>query len=181
MYKKTLALSFAAAVAILMLLGGGCEKASSPPSVAGPATPEGIGQGDTAVKPAPDFSLTTFDGASYSLAELRGRPVILFFWSSRCPACARAAPHVEAFHQAHTSEGLLVLGVAGFDSKKALKAKADSLGVTFPIAISAETGRSYGVRAIPMAFFINREGDLAASILGAQPKVKFEAALRKIL
>jgi hypothetical protein len=32
-----------------------------------------------------------------------------------------------------------------------------------------------------MAFFINREGDLAASILGAQPKVKFEAALRKIL
>jgi peroxiredoxin len=181
---------YAVAIATLLLLAGGCAKPSPSPPGGGREAPSGTIDtavpvategSEAALKPAPDFSFTAFDGTNYSLAELKGRPLILFFWSSHCPACTRAAPHVEALHQQHASEDLLVLGVAGFDSKDALKAKAKSLGVTFPIAISAETSRSYGVRAIPMAFFINREGAVAASILGAKPMTEFEAALQRIL
>lgn len=162
---------------VLAVAAAGC---SSPPSnTASPPPP--TQPFPQQIKPAPDFSLTAFDGTSYQLADLRGRPIVLFFWSSRCSACAKTAPHIEAFYQAHESDDLLVLGISGFDSEDALTAKASSLGITFPLAISPETSHAYGVRAVPMTFFIDRDGNTIGSILGAQPPARFEAALQVIL
>lgn len=190
MGKPRLAATVVAGIAALMLLAAGCRKPSPAPSVGEPAAPSaapeqtGPSQATGAreqLKPAPDFSLTGFDGATYSLAGLRGKPVVLNFWSSWCPHCATVVPYLESFHQHHESEGLVVLGVASRDSENDLKKKAQSLKLTYAIGISAETADAYRVSGIPHTFFINREGNLAASILGAQPKAEFETALQKIL
>jgi len=167
-----------AAVALLLLLPAGCGKPSPAPSSSppGPAGPDAQQR-----HPAPDFSFTAFDGASYSLAGLKGRPIVVNFWGSRCPHCIKVAPYLEDFYQQHKDEGLIVFGVAGFDSEEALKKKARSAKITYPLAISADTGRAYAVRGIPHTFFINRQGDIASSILGAKPRAEFETALQKVL
>ena len=133
------------------------------------------------VRPAPDFSFTVFDGSRYSLAKLKGKPVVLNFWHSRCQHCPAVVPYPEAFHQKHRSNGLVVLGITDDDSEGALKQKAQALKLTYPIAISPETARAYDARAIPMTFFIDREGNVASRIVGARPRAELEAALERIL
>lgn len=158
----------AAGLITLVLLAVGCGQVRTPRAATEPRT-------------APDFSLTAFDGAAYSLAELKGTPIVLNFWSAGCPACTTALPHLEALYQKHKSDGLLVLGVAGFDSEQALKEKAKSLGLTYPIAISPEAGRAYRVHAVPVTFYINRESEIVSSLLGARDASEFEAEAQKIL
>jgi cytochrome c biogenesis protein CcmG/thiol:disulfide interchange protein DsbE len=155
------------APALLAFLAAGCRAPSSsgsPPSGA-----------------APDFSLVSLDGEAYSLADLKGKPVVLNFWSSGCPHCATVAPYLQDFQTQYGEQGLVVLGVAGLDSETALRDKASSLGVTYPIAISPDTARTYSVSSVPMTYFIDREGTIAASIAGAQPRTQFEDAVQKIL
>ncbi len=106
---------------------------------------------------------------------------MLNFWASSCPACAQLAPRLESIYLEHKAEGLLVLGVAGTDSEEALKRKAESLNISYPIALSEETAAAYGVRIIPMTFFIDRDGALAASVMGAADESVLADAVQKIL
>ncbi len=164
--------SIALAVAAIALSAlAGCSQTPSP------RTPQSPQQ----ASPAPDFSVTAFDGATYTLADLKGRPIVLNFWSLVCPHCATVVPYLEDLHRKHSSDGLLVLGLAGHGSETALKEKADSLGITYPTGISPDAGRAYRVTGVPMTFFIDREGNIAASILGAQPRDQFEQATQDIL
>ena len=165
------------ALALVTFVAAGCQAPSaSAPSRSG-SPPSGAAPGGA----APDFSLVSFDGEAYSLADLKGRPIVLNFWSSRCPHCATVVPYLQDFYTEHGEQGLVVLGIAGMDSEAALRDKASSLGVTYPIAISPDTARAYNVSPIPMTYFIDREGNTAASILGAQPRRQFEDAVQKIL
>ena len=165
------------ALALLAFVAAGCRapSASAPSASApSPSAPQQSGA-------APDFSLVSLDGEAYSLADLKGRPIVLNFWSSGCPHCVTVAAYLQDFQTEYSEQGLVVLGVAGMDSETALRDKASSVGVTYPIAISPDTARAYNVSPIPMTYFIDREGEVAASLLGAQPRRQFEDALQKIL
>ena len=60
---------------------------------------------------APAFTLDQLNGAGpVSLASLRGRPVVLNFWSSWCVACPGEAPVLEHYWKRYRSHGLVVLG-----------------------------------------------------------------------
>jgi cytochrome c biogenesis protein CcmG/thiol:disulfide interchange protein DsbE len=165
------------ALALVIFVAAGCQAPSpSAPSRSG-SPPSGAGPSGA----APDFSLVSFDGEAYSLADLKGKPIVLNFWSSRCPHCATVVPYLEDFYTQYREQGLVVLGVAGFDSESALREKASSLGVTYPIAISPDTGRAYGVSGVPATYVIDREGNIVAFILGAQARSVFESAVSQVL
>jgi cytochrome c biogenesis protein CcmG/thiol:disulfide interchange protein DsbE len=158
-----------AIAAVLLAVSAGCG--NGPPG----------GGSSVAIEAAPQFSVTTLDGRSYSLSDLKGRPVVLTFWASWCPACAQLAPRLDALYTTHQDDGLLVLGVAGADSEEDLTKKAESLKITYPIALSEEAVRAYGVHTIPMTFFIGRDGTLATSVMGAAPDGVLAEAVQKIL
>ena len=165
----------ALALALLTVVAAGCRAPTAASSSASPPAATSPGS------PAPDFSLVSFDGDSYSLGGLKGKPIVLNFWSSTCPHCATVAPYLQDLHTQHADQGLVVLGVAGMDSESALRDKASSLKITYPIAISPDTGRAYNVARIPLTYFIDREGNISGSIPGAQPRRQFEDAVQKIL
>ncbi|UCH34585.1 MAG: TlpA family protein disulfide reductase [Armatimonadota bacterium] len=164
----------ALALGLLTLVAAGCRAPGASPSGSPPVT-------TSPGSPAPDFSLVSLDGDAYSLADLKGKPIVLNFWSSTCPHCATVAPYLQDLHTQHADQGLVVLGVAGLDSETALRDKASSLKITYPIAISPDTGRAYDVARIPLTYFIDREGNISESIRGAQPRGQFEDAAQKIL
>lgn len=135
----------------------------------------------TAGEPAPSFSFTTFAGDSYSSADLTGRPVILNFWAAYCPACAKFAPSLEAVYQKHKETGMFVVGISAGEPQHLLEEKAESLGLTYPLAISEDMLDAYGITAIPMTYLIDREGRVQSTLLGAQELDRLEEAVEKIL
>lgn len=134
-----------------------------------------------APRAAPAFSFNTLDGRTIRLSDLKGSPIALNFWASWCPACVTNSPNLQAIHARYVGDGLVVLGVAPDDSEEALAEKAKGLGITYPIAISDTTASAYGVRAIPITFFIDKQGMIISSVLGAASFEDLEAEVRKLL
>lgn len=167
-----------AVIVMVAFVLGGCARGPAPGEAVGEAAaPSRVGP----LQPAPAFSFETLDGETISLADLKGRPIVLNFWGSSCPHCATLAPHLETLNQEYQEQGLQVLGVAGRDSARALRDKAERLNLTYPIGMSPEAGFAYGVRGVPMTFFIDREGNIVSSILGSRGLPDVEAEAQKIL
>ena len=74
------------------------------------------GAGPLAEGVAPDFTLTTFDGQTYKLSELKGKPVVLNFWASWCIPCRDEAPALQRAWETYKDRGVLVLGVDYVDT-----------------------------------------------------------------
>ena len=110
---------------------------------------------------APDFTLTSTDGETFSLSALRGRPVILNFWATWCPPCRAEMPAFEEAWQRYKADGVLILGVNQGESKSAVERFArQEVGTTFPLLLdqTTEVGAIYAVRALPTTVFIDADG-----------------------
>lgn len=92
----------------------------------------GVGQS------APEFALPSLDGQTVTLAQLRGRPVVIHFAATWCPFCNAEAPHLEALHQSYRGRGVQVL-IIDIKEPQALVARtARKLGFTFPVLLDED-------------------------------------------
>lgn len=120
-------------------------------------------QGQPTQGPAPDFTLTTFDGEEFTLSEHRGKVVILNFWASWCGPCRSEAPAFESLWQQYKDKDVVFLGITYADNPDDSRAFMDSYGMTYPVA---EDGRSevskalYHIQGVPETFVIDREGNI---------------------
>ncbi|MFE6971343.1 cytochrome c biogenesis protein DipZ [Isoptericola sp. NPDC057653] len=109
--------------------------------------------------------LNTPDGKALDLADLRGKVVLLDFWTYSCINCQRAIPHVAAWYDAYEDAGLEVIGVHtpefAFEREtRNVVAGARDLGVDYPIAQdnSYSTWTTYRNRYWPAEYLIDAEG-----------------------
>lgn len=117
---------------------------------------------------APSFRLDRLDRAGrISLAEYRGRPVVVNFWGSWCDPCKQEAPVLEETWQRYRSRGLVVLGVDFHDLKGAAKRFARDNHMSYPLAYDGpgNTISKYGVEAAPETFFVAPDGTLVCERL----------------
>lgn len=114
---------------------------------------------------APTFALEDLDGAVVSLADLRGRTVVLNFWATWCLPCRVEIPQLSGFAQAHPE--ITVLGVAIDGSRAELKRGAASLGVDYPVLrIDEATRAAYGISTVPTTVVIDPEGRIRSAHTG---------------
>ena len=162
---------FAAALTL-----GGCPSGSRASSS---GAPKG-GQPAATGQQAPGFSLKTLDGKTIRLSDLKGEPVVINFWASWCHFCVGEAPDLESLYRQYHPKGLQMLGI-GVDTEGAIRDQANQLKLTYPVGVGPQVARSYGVNPIPHTFFINRQGKIVSSVVGARPRAVLEAEVKKIL
>jgi peroxiredoxin len=112
-------------------------------------------------QPAPDFTLTTLDGSSASLADYRGRVVFLNFWATWCIPCERELPTFKAFMARQSADGAVVLAVNIGETGEQVQPYLDEREISgFPILLDTafEVTDRYGVGPIPVTFVIDEAG-----------------------
>jgi cytochrome c biogenesis protein CcmG/thiol:disulfide interchange protein DsbE len=133
--------------------------------------------------PAPAFTLTDLDGRTVSLADLRGRPVIVNFWASWCGPCIEEMPLLKRASAEHASDGLAVVGIVFQDRAEAARAFAARIGADWPAALDpgSAVANAYGVDAPPASFFVNRSGIVAGRQIGQLSAADLQRQLATIL
>ena len=118
--------------------------------------------------PATDFLAESLGGERVSLADLRGKVVMLDFWSSWCPPCRREAPALAQVYGEYEGRNIEFIGVAIWDDRGRVEDHVREFGIPYPNLLD-DKGRiaiSYGVRGIPEKLFVDAEGNLVRKFVG---------------
>jgi len=109
---------------------------------------------------APDFQLAKMDGSTISLADLRGKPVVIVFWSTWCPVCKEEAPRINGLTSEYAGKGVRVLGINIKDSVARTESSIKEFGIKFTVARDANgvVARAYRVMGTPTVVFLDRKG-----------------------
>jgi predicted amidohydrolase YtcJ/peroxiredoxin len=133
---------------------------------------------------APPFTVSTLDDKPVSLADYRGRALLINFWATWCEPCRQEMPWLAELREQYASRGFEVLGIltdnAPGEKVAALLAKD---GVEYPILMcNHKTAQDYGgLPELPKSFFINSDGVVVAEMSGADSKAEIEANIRRAL
>jgi len=120
-------------------------------------------------EPAPDWTLTLFDEYrgdlqtdSVSLADLRGKGVVLNFWASWCKPCEEEAAALEAAWRTYRDQGIVFVGVDYLDQDPAAKRYLEKFDITFANGpdLASKISKRYTIRRVPETFFINPQGEI---------------------
>ena len=131
---------------------------------------------------APDFTVIDEDGNAVRLSDMRGKPVVLNFWASWCPPCRQEMPEFDAAHK-EMGGGVVFMMVNCGDTVETGAWFVREQGYGFPVYFDTkgEAGNAYGVSGIPATFFIDSEGAVASSQVGALSGAALRAGIERIL
>jgi len=134
--------------------------------------------------PAPSLALPRLEGGGQgSLADYRGRPVVLNFWASWCEPCKDEAPALERAQRRLQQAGGTVLGVTVEDASSASRRFLREYGLDYPNLrdVDGDLGREYGRTGVPETFVIDRQGRVVALQRGQVDDRFLDRALRRVL
>jgi peroxiredoxin len=120
---------------------------------------------------APDFTLTSLEGATTTLSDYKGKVVLLNFWATWCLPCRKEMPGMQTLFQRYQKQGLAVLAVSADQGNISdVRSFVKDLGLGFPVLSksSAELRNTYEVVGLPMSYLIGRDGKISARIIGAR-------------
>ncbi|GLQ97786.1 redoxin domain-containing protein [Dyella mobilis] len=140
--------------------------------------------------PAPDFAGATrwFNSPPLSIGNLRGKVVLVEFWTRECINCIDVQPHIKALNDQYASHGLVVVGVhtPEYDEERdpALLQKAiGEYRITWPVVMdnSYRIWNAYGNRYWPAIYLIDRQGRVVYYHVGEGNYDGIEQRVRQLL
>jgi cytochrome c biogenesis protein CcdA/thiol-disulfide isomerase/thioredoxin len=143
--------------------------------------------------PAANFTgivswLNTPGDRPLTLAQLRGKVVLVDFWTYSCINCQRALPHVEAWYSDYKKDGFVVVGVhtpeVAFEHVLAnVRSAVHSLGVGYPVAVDSNyaTWDAYNNEYWPADYLIDPRGRVRVYQYGESGYSTMETDIRELL
>jgi len=134
-------------------------------------------------KPAPDFTLPNLNGAPVSLSDLRGKAVVVRFWSDWCAFCKEEMTDIEPIYNELKDGGLVILAVNVGQDRQTAYDFVTGLGITYPTLLDEDSkvAAAYGVIGLPTTFFVNADGVVAGKVLGEAKEGVFIKMVRKAM
>lgn len=127
------------------------------------------------------FTLVDSQGKTHSLAQYKGKWVLVNFWATWCPPCLEEIPDLVALHE-NKKNNLVVLGIAmDYKDPKTVLQFADQMMVSYPIIlgdskIAAQIG---ALRGLPTTYLYNPQGKMVAYNVGALTRKAVESYINK--
>lgn len=135
-------------------------------------------------KAAPEFSLKDVDGRTVTLAEYKGKVVLLNFWATWCGPCKIEIPWFVDFEQKYKDRGFAVLGVAmDEEGWEAVKPYLEQAKVNYRVVVGNDSVAALygGVDSLPTSFVLDQDGRIAATHVGLVSKSDYENEISQLL
>jgi cytochrome c biogenesis protein CcmG, thiol:disulfide interchange protein DsbE len=133
---------------------------------------------------APDFVLPALDGGEdIRLADFRGRPVIVNFWASWCNPCRDEFPLLKNALDDHRADRLAVIGVTYRDIPNDSRDFVKRMKAGWPQAVDDDraVAEAFGVRSIPITFFVRPDGTIADRLFGFTSAAALDKPVDRLL
>jgi len=180
-----------AALALVALLLSACAGADSEGSVSDAGFVAGDGS-ITAIAAservdAPSLEGELMSGGTWSLAQERGRVVVLNVWASWCAPCRAEAPILQSLWEEYGDDGVSFIGLNTRDSPATANSFEKAYGITYPSVVDSDGRlqlRFSGIappQAIPTTLVIDRDGKVAGRILGRASESTLRGLIEPLL
>lgn len=136
---------------------------------------------ELAGKPAPDLQVSDIAGAPISLANLKGKTVLLDFWTTWCPPCQADASSLEKLNQKFGNKNLAIIGISVDEDRDIVQKYLKKHPHSFPIVLSSENQmpRAYQIGVLPTYMIIRPDGTLMTAEEGDKGFGKLREDLQK--
>ena len=143
---------------------------------------------------APEFAQingyinTPNNNSPLTLSSLKGKVVLVDFWTYSCINCIRTIPHLNDWNQKYADKGLVIVGVHSpeFEFEKSydnVKAAVKRLGITYPVILDSNHGtwNAYGNQYWPRDYLIDSQGYIRDNHIGEGGYDQTEKAIQSLL
>lgn len=122
------------------------------------------------IPPPMDFALQDLDGGRVRLSKLKGKVVVINFWTTWCPGCRIEMPDLEKLHQQFKAGDFVLLAVDLRESRQTVRQylRDHKLSFTALLDSDGEVGQRFGIRSIPTTFIIGQNGGMVGKAIGAR-------------
>ncbi|CCQ74738.1 TlpA disulfide reductase family protein [Magnetospira sp. QH-2] len=123
-------------------------------------------------RPVPDIPFLDGSGKQRSIAEFRGKVVLLNFWATWCPPCIREMPSLNYVQAMLKEEGFVVLALSQDRGKKnqekarAFLKEKNLTSIDLYFDDKSTLAKKVGARSLPMTLLVDKQGNEVARLLG---------------
>jgi thiol-disulfide isomerase/thioredoxin len=141
-------------------------------------------------RPAPEFtgSGAWFNSPPLSMAGLRGKVVLVEFWTYACINCLHVTPQLKRWHGRYAEQGLVIVGVhtPELDEERIpsnVEAAIERLGIEYPVVLDNgyKTWNAYRNQYWPALYLVDREGNVVYRHYGEGDYGVTEREIRRLL
>jgi peroxiredoxin len=117
---------------------------------------------------AMDFTLLDVNAREVRLADLRGKTVLLNFWTTWCPPCRSEMPDMEKLYQKFKNRNFAMVAVSMRETAEVVKQFTESHRLNFTVVLdqNGEVSRRFRIRSIPTSYILNTRGQIVGAVPG---------------
>ncbi len=133
----------------------------------------------------PNISLNIIDGRKIRIDSMKGKPLLVTFWSTTCSTCIKEMPHLVELYNRFSKDGLEIIGIAmPYDPPNRVLELTKKRALPYPIALDIEgfASKAFGnIDVTPTSFLIDSFGNIIQQKTGEMDIEQLRVKIKKLL